>query len=115
MSLSTFENQDIFLKKMLEDHKNGLLRNPVFLKYFLWKKGEGCIQDISRGEAYLIIEKAQEKLTLFYEQYPHTLNNLECNTDNDPWQQYRGYGEDKYVVSYLEFIVDELSSLMPLL
>lgn len=28
--------------------------------------------------------------------------------DEDPWQQYKGFGEDKYVVSYLEGIDSEL-------
>lgn len=43
-----------------------------------------------------------------YAKHPNAYQNMDAYIDEDSWQQYKGFGEDKYVVSYLEGIDSEL-------
>ncbi len=40
---------------------------------------------------------------------------MDAYIDEDPWQQYKGFGKDKYVVSYLEGIDSELKNIIAVL
>lgn len=41
--------------------------------------------------------------------YPNSHNET---TDEPIWRQYAGYGDDKYIVAYLEAINEELPNLL---
>lgn len=40
---------------------------------------------------------------------------MDAYIDEAPWQQYKGFGEDKYVMSYLEGIDSELKNIIAVL
>ena len=40
---------------------------------------------------------------------------MDVYIDEDPWQQYKGFGEDKYVVSDLEGIDTDLKNIIAIL
>lgn len=50
-----------------------------------------------------------------YAKHPNAYQNMDAYIDEDPWQQYKGFGEDKYVVSYLEGIDSELKNIIAVL
>ena len=50
-----------------------------------------------------------------YAKHPNAYENIDAYIDEDPWQQYKGFGEDKYVVSYLEGIDSELKNIIAVL
>ncbi len=115
MELSPFKQQDLFLDKMLKDYQGGMIPNPIYRKYFNWKMGIGNFQDISRKEGFEMIKAAQEELASLYDRYPSAYSNMECEINEDPWLFYKGFGDDKYIVSYLEYIDSELSYIISIL
>jgi hypothetical protein len=44
--------------------------------------------------------------------YPDAYKDIPAHNSDDPWQEYTGYGKDKYTVSYLEAIDSEMTSLL---
>ena len=51
----------------------------------------------------------QEELTDYYMAYPNSHNET---TDEPIWGQYARYGDDKYIVAYLEAINEEIPNLL---
>lgn len=70
---------------------------------------------ITRGDAYGMLGKASALLDGYYDKYPKAYENIDSYIDGDPWQQYKGFGEDKYVVSYLEGIDSEQKNIIAIL
>lgn len=102
-----FQMQDVFIKKMLEDHKNGMLDDGMLEPYFAWKSGEAPTPSLQ--EAMDIVNVAVGMLDELYERYPNA--SIDHTEDpNDPWNRYEGYGSDKYLVSYLEAIDAEVTN-----
>lgn len=112
----TFEKQDLFYNRMIEDYKNGVIpHSSVFEPYFKWKMGECGHDEITREMAYVMMDEASMLLDGYYNKYPKAYENMDAYIDEDPWQQYKGFGEDKYVVSYLEGIDSELKNIIAVL
>lgn len=112
----TFEKQDLFYNRMIEDYKNGVIpHSSVFEPYFKWKMGECSHDEITREMAYVMMDEASMLLDGYYNKYPKAYENMDAYIDEDPWQQYKGFGEDKYVVSYLEGIDSELKNMIMIL
>lgn len=112
----TFEKQDLFYNRMIEDYKNGVIpHSSVFEPYFKWKMGECSHDEITREMAYMMMDEASVLLDEYYAKYPNAYENIDAYIDEDPWQQYKGFGEDKYVVSYLEGIDSELKNIIAIL
>ena len=112
MSTSFFDKQDIFIKKMIEDYQEGLFINPIYKPYFDWKTGETSILKISKQEARAIISDASNELEKYYVCYPDAYKDLDSYINDDAWQHYKGFGKDKYIVSYLEAIEYEVNNLL---
>ena len=112
MSHSYFDKQDIFMKKMIEDYETGLISNPIFKPYFDWKMRKTAILQISKQEARSMKEAADLELDKYYDQYPEAFSDLDSVINDDPWQHYKGFGEDKYIVSYLEAIEEEINQIL---
>ena len=112
----TFEKQDLFYNRMIEDYKNGVIpHSSVFEPYFKWKMGECSHDEITREMAYMMMDEASALLDEYYAKHPNAYQNIDTYIDEDPWQQYKGFGEDKYVVSYLEGIDSELKNIIAIL
>lgn len=115
-AIDTFEKQDIFYNRMIEDYKNGVIpHSSVFEPYFKWKMDECSHDEITRERAYVMMDEASALLDEYYAKHPNAYQNMDAYIDEDPWQQYKGFGEDKYVVSYLEGIDSELKNIIAVL
>lgn len=116
IAIDTFEKQDIFYNRMIEDYKNGVIpHSSVFEPYFRWKMDECSHDEITREMAYVMMDEASALLDEYYAKHPNAYQNMDAYIDEDPWQQYKGFGEDKYVVSYLEGIDSELKNIIAVL
>ena len=112
--MNVFDKQDAFLAKMLEDYNNGSFKNSyVFKPYMDWKQGKGM--NINQAQSWEMRDEAQSQLDDYYNCYPHAYEKMDSIINNDPWQMYKGYGKDKYMVSYLEAIDSEITNIHSLL
>ena len=104
MTIDTFKAQDIFTERMLKEYNHmDVLKKAVYKPYFDWKKGE--TNTISRQDAYAIKDAASDDLWDMYQKYPDAPGKA---TNLPLWGAYEGYGDDKYLVSFLEYIDDEI-------
>ena len=109
MSLSVFEKQDLFLSKMQEDYDNGSYVELLTLApYFDWKYGNAPMESISSAVAHYLQAQIGEMLENYYSKYPQAYKHLDSAVNDDPWQIYRGFGCDTYIVSYLETVDADL-------
>jgi hypothetical protein len=109
--LTPFQKQDIFHEAMIAAYLNGQIQEPMFKPYFDWKLGKTTKMEVSKEDAQAIINKASEMLEPYFEKYPDAeSDNNESN--NDIWCYYQGYGEDKYIVSYLQKIEEEVTNFL---
>lgn len=114
--ISPFEKQDIFHNRMIKDYKDGIIpHSSVFASYFKWKMGECSHSEITREMALKMMEEASTLLEKYYDKYPNAYDNMDVYINEDPWQQYKGFGIDKYIVSYLEAIDNELTYIIQIL
>lgn len=110
--IDPFEKQDIFHNRMIKDYKDGIIpHSSVFEPYFKWKMGECSYSEITREMALRIIDEASTLLDGYYKKHPNAYDNMDVYINEDPWQNYKGFGEDKYIVSYLEGIEAELINI----
>lgn len=115
-AINTFRRQNIFQDRMIEDYKKSVIPHaPVFAPYFRWKMGEYGYDTITRETAYEMLDETSALLDGYYDKYPKAYENMDSYIDEAPWQQYKGFGEDKYVVSYLEGIDSELKNIIAIL
>jgi len=114
--MEPFDKQDIFTAAMLKAYDNGEIPcQDIFSKYFEWKSGKSTNFPFTFEDTFTMCDKAQELLESYYEKYPYRNGTTRETDNNDPWQDYQCYGDDKYIVSYLEGIDCELASIRPLL
>ena len=111
--IDPFEKQNIFHNRMIKDYKDGKIpHSSVFASYFKWKMGECSHSEITREMALKMIEEASTLLDKYYDKYPNAYNDMDVYINEDPWQQYKGFEKDKFIVSYLESIDAELTNLI---
>lgn len=111
--MNPFEKQDIFYNRMIKDYKDGIIpHSSVFEPYFKWKMGECSYSEITREMALKMMEEASTLLNGYYEKYLNAYDNMDVYINEDPWQQYKGFGNDKFIVSYLEGIDAELTNFI---
>lgn len=114
--ISPFEKQDIFHNRMIKDYKDGIIpHSSVFEPYFRWKMEECSHSEITREMALKMMDEVSTLLDEYYEKHPNAYDNMDVYINEDPWQQYKGFGTDKYIVSYLEAIDNELTYIIPIL
>lgn len=108
-----FEKQNIFFNRMIEEYKNGAIpHSSVFEPYIKWKIGKCSHTEITRKMAHKMLDEIAPLLEGYYEKYPRAYENMDSYINEDPWQQYAGFGNDKYIVSYLEGIEAELCNII---
>ncbi len=114
--IDPFDKQNIFYNRMIKDYKNGIMPSTsVFESYFKWKMGKCRHDEITKETAYKMIDEASTLLDRYYEKYPKAYENMDAYINEDPWQQYKGFGKDKYIVSYLEAVEGELCNIIEIL
>ena len=106
--MDVFKQQDTFLAKMREDYEKGLINIKALSPYFRWKFDDKT-KNPSKSQIWKMYDAIQEELDGYYEAYPKSYKKT---TDEPIWGQYAGYGEDKYIVAYLEAIKEELPNLL---
>lgn len=143
MAITFYRRQDRFLSRMMDDYRKGLIpQSDSFATYFKWRANDADLTGIDASAAYDMLDVCRSQLERYYAQHgddhsPAASGRVEnpkpscCvldfdgavheaaawteGTDNDPWAAYRQYGDDCYVVSYLETIQSDLESILPLL
>lgn len=65
--------------------------------------------------AYTMIDESVKQLEEYYTKYPNAFSNMDFYINGDVWQLYKGFGKDKYIVSYLEGIEGELNKILPII
>lgn len=103
-----FKQQDTFIAKMKEDYEKGMINIKALAPYFRWKFDDKA-KNPSRSQIWKMYDAIQEELTDYYMAYPNSHNET---TDEPIWGQYAGYGDDKYIVAYLEAIKEEFPNLL---
>lgn len=111
---TVFDKQDLFMAQMCKDYALGKIpHKDIFKPYFDWKSGGPLIYtSVNKSEAYDIIQKARDVLYDFYEMYPDSYKDIPLSNNDDPWLEYTGFGKDKYIVSYLEALENEMTNLL---
>lgn len=56
-------------------------------------------------------EVALDRYEYYFSKHPHAYRHLDEYINDDPWQMYRGFGCDAYIVSYYIYIDSELTNL----
>ena len=108
LTIDEFKAQDIFRERMLREYKQlERVSDPVYAPYFEWK--EGRRGGISRQEAWAIRERVEDDLDYLYRKYPHAAADA---TATPIWGMYEGFGGDKYLVSYLEAVDEEIGNFL---
>ena len=116
---SVFAEMKYFNEKMRHAYLEGELPKEL-TPYFNWKFGNTDIRSISTDTAYAMRNLTEELLDVYYDRYPEAFRNVELyrydaedyNMEESIWCQYKGFKEDKYVVSFLEKIDGELSEML---
>ena len=98
-------------REMLHDYDEEKFPNNIFEPYIKWKKSEISFNEISLEQIDKMSEEADNLLGFYDAQYPHAHEIHDTFIVDDPWQFTRGYGEDKRMVAYLEYISDQLADL----
>lgn len=105
-----FERQDLFLRRMKEDYLAGGIVDMVYEPYFGWKFGGNGL--FTEKEAHAMLDAVSDDLDRLYRKHPKSFSVTEECADSSPWAAYRGFGEDCYLVSYLEELDREVSALL---
>ncbi len=103
---------NIFKERMLDDYRNGTIKDSIYKPYFDWKLGIYNIRNLHLKEARRIIEAASLAIEKYNHKHPHAFENQSPYIGNDPWDNFKGFGEDTYIVSYLYALEEEMTSLM---
>lgn len=114
--MTPFDKQDIFYRQMIEDFRNGKIpSSSVFRPYFEWKMGLCNHTDLTKQMAFSMISEAVMLLEEYYAKHPSAFVGMNNYVNDDVWQEYNGFGDDKFIVSYLEGIEGELTNIISLL
>lgn len=106
--IDIFKQQNAFIVKMKEDYEKGVINIKALAPYFRWKFDDKA-KNPNKNEIWEMQDVLQQKLDKYYETYP---KGYKETTDEPIWGQYAGYGDDKYIVAYLEAINEELPNLL---
>ena len=102
---------NILNKQMIYDYEHKRFPNNIFDSYIKWKKSEISCDNISIEQIDKMSDEADRLLELYECKYPQAHLIHDMFIVDDPWQFTRGYGNDKYIVAYLQYISDQLSDL----
>lgn len=88
--------------------KRVLINIKALAPYFRWKFDDKA-KNPSKSQIGEMRDAIQEELDGYYEAYP---KGYKETTDEPIWGKYAGYGDDKYIVAYLEAIKEEFPNLL---
>ena len=98
-------------REMIHDYDEHMFPNNIFEPYIKWKKSEISCDDISMKQIDCMSEEVDRLLEFYESKYPQAKLIHDTFVVDDPWQFTRGYGNDKRIVAYLEYISDQLVDL----
>ena len=104
------KKMDVLNDRMKEDFHKGIFPE-IFEPYFNWKLGNLDKEDISTDQILAMQNFAYDMMDDLDLKHPEARKIHDVFIVDDPWQSTRGYGEDKYMMAYLEYIVDQLSDI----
>ena len=103
---------DILIDQMIHDYECHVFPNDIFEPYIKWKKSEISIDEINLDQIEEMTEEANRLIEIYDAKHPHAHEIHAAFIVDDPWQSTRGYGEDKCMVAYVEYISDQLADLL---
>ena len=105
--------QEIFHKRMKQDYESGLITNPVFKPYFQWKFYGAPVETLTKQVCFRIMKEAQKELEELDTRHPKAYEQILVEpTLDDVWKQYKGYGADCYLYSYLIGVEAEITNIL---
>ena len=105
--------QDAFLERMKQDYEGEVIANPYYNPYFQWKFYGASVEILTKQQCYQIMKEAQRELEELDSKHPEGHKQLlKEPTLDDVWKQYKGYGEDCYLYSYLIAIESEITNIL---
>ena len=89
-------------------------------RYFDWKFGKINVSSIALSAAYDMRDTCREILDTLYDKHPEAFRNVEFyhfdssnyDIEESLWCHFKGFQEDKYMVSFLEAIESNLCELI---
>lgn len=100
---------NIFLERFKYDYSIGKIDIDKYGAYLRWKF-EGANLPSFR-EVVNMANTISEDLEEYDIKYPGAASYTEPYLNDDPWQSYKMYEDDKYIVSYLSYMEGELINL----
>jgi hypothetical protein len=108
-----FKIQDIFHERMKRDYEDGVITNSIYKPYFEWKFYGASVESLTKQMCYDIMKEAQRELEELDSKHPTAHEQILVEpTLDDVWKQYRGYGKDCYLYSYLIGIEAEITHIL---
>lgn len=110
MGTNDKENRlDKFIEKFRNDYTSGNIDLPQYEKYFAWKFKKAPLPNFH--DVVMMAEHVSDDITKYETLYPNAASYTEPYINGAPWQNYKPYGKDKYIVSYLSYMENELLNL----
>ena len=98
---------------MKKDYERGVISNPTFKPYFEWKFYGVPIMLLTKHICYQIVKEVQKELEELDYKHPETQNKIIVEPSiDDVWAQYKGYGKDCYLYSYLIGVESEITNII---
>ncbi|MGL5729719.1 MAG: hypothetical protein ACRCX5_01190 [Bacteroidales bacterium] len=108
-----FKNQKTLNLRMKSDFNAGMF-NLCFSEYLNWKFDNTKDLTLDINKIHQLLSEINSQLQIYDFKYAKPYSNLGLYINDDPWQCYSGFGMDKYMISYLEYLEDELIRLLPI-
>lgn len=106
--VNALDKLDIFLERFKYDYYIGKIDIAKYGAYLRWKFDGDDLP--SFREVVDMSERVSEDLERYDIKYPDAASYSETYLNDDPWQNYKLYKDDKYIVSYLSYMEEELIS-----
>lgn len=106
---NALDKLNIFIERFRYDYTIGKIDKNKYGAYLRWKFEGSHLP--SFNEVVYMAEKVSDDLEEYDNKYPGAASYTEPYLNDDPWQSYKMYEDDKYIVSYLSYMESELLNL----
>lgn len=106
---NALDKLNTFIERFRHDYTIGKIDIGKYGAYLKWKFEDSPLP--SFYEVVDMAEKVSDDLEKYDIKYPGAASYTEPYLNDDPWQSYKMYEDDKYIVSYLSYMEGELLNL----
>ena len=105
---------EVLIASMKRDFRKGMFPK-VFHPFFHWRYGNVNIEQFTLQQVADMKEALDQMIEQFEDKHPSAYDIRDEFIVDDPWQATRGFGEDKRMVAYLQYIDDKLAEMQILI